>query len=316
MKTIRNVVASPAGQCATAVCMVRPAAFGYNAETAGTNHLQVAGADADRSNDARRAVVEFDALVEQLRGAGVRVAVLEDTARPPRPDAVFPNNWISFHDDGIVVLYPMQSPSRRRERRPDDMIEQARTVGFTTRCVLDLTAEENRGRYLEGTGSLVLDHIARVAYCALSPRSDAGLASEWADRMGYALVTFDAATPGGASIYHTNVLLWIGERAAAVGLDWVASADRERVHASLIASGRTVLVLDERQLASFAGNMLELRAADDHRVLVMSATAAASFDARQRSALEALTDRLVIGAVPTIEQRGGGSVRCMLAEVP
>ncbi len=311
-----KIVGGTTGQCAGAVCLVRPAAFGYNAETAATNHLQHAATARDAAGDARRARDEFDALVTQLRAAGVRAAVLEDEPEPPRPDAVFPNNWISFHDDGIVVLYPMQSASRRRERRPETMIERARTLGFTPRHVLDLTGEEARGRFLEGTGSLVLDHVARVAYCALSPRSDAGLAREWATELRYELEAFDAATPGGASIYHTNVLLWIGERAAGVGLDWIAAKDRDRVRARLAASGRTLMVLDDAQLGAFAGNMLELRAADGRHVLVLSATAAASFDARGRALLEASTDALIVASVPTIELRGGGSVRCMLAEVP
>lgn len=311
-----RTVAGTTRQCAGAVCLVRPAAFGYNAETAATNHLQHAAGASDASDDATRARVEFDAFVARLRAAGVRAAVVEDEPEPPRPDAVFPNNWISFHDDGTVVLYPMQSPSRRRERRPDALIESARSLGFTPRRLIDLTREEEHGRYLEGTGSLVLDHVARVAYCALSPRSDAGLAREWATELGYELEAFGAATPAGASIYHTNVLLWIGARAAGVGLDWIAAPDRDRVRARLAASGRTLLALGDRQLGAFAGNMLELRAADGRHVLVLSATAAASFDARGRALLESTTDALLVCAVPTIELRGGGSVRCMLAEVP
>ena len=311
-----EILATASAQCAAAACLLRPARFGYNAETAATNHLQQAARRRDSGDDALRARQEFDALVTRLQRAGVRVAVLEDDPEPSRPDAVFPNNWISFHGDGTVVLYPMQSPSRRRERRPEAMIERARSLGFTPRRVLDLTGEEARGRYLEGTGSLVLDHVARVAYCALSPRSDADLAREWARQLDYDLELFDAATPGGASIYHTNVLLWIGERAAGIGADWIAAKDRERVRARLAASGRTLVTLDDARLAAFAGNMLELRAADGHHVLVLSATAAAAFDQEQRARLESLTDELVIGAMPTIELRGGGSVRCMLAEVP
>jgi len=296
--------------------MVRPAAFGFNAETAATNHLQQAGRERDRADDARRAREEFDGLVLQLRGAGVGVAVLEDEPDPPRPDAVFPNNWISFHRDGTVVLYPMHDESRRRERRPEALIDRARTLGFVPRAVLDLTHEERSGRHLEGTGSLVLDHVARVAYCAVSPRSDASLAREWCDRMGYALEAFAATAPGGGAVYHTNVLLWIGERAAAVGLSWIAPADRDRVRARLAASGREVIALDDAQLGAFAGNMLELRTRDGRRVLVLSATAATTLDASLRERLVALCGSLLIAAVPTIERRGGGSVRCMLAEVP
>lgn len=294
--------------------MVRPAAFGYNADTASTNHLQRAGGDP--ASDALRARQEFDEMVARLRATGVRVGVLEDEASPPKPDAVFPNNWISFHADGTVVLYPMHGPSRRRERRPDAMIDCARGVGFVPRRVVDLSGEEARGRFLEGTGSLVLDNVARVAYLARSPRSDEGLAREWAAELGYSLEAFDAATPDGASIYHTNVLLWIGARAAGIGLDWIAPADRERVRARLAASGRTLVELATRELDAFAGNMLELRGADERHVLVLSATALAAFDEAGRERLRACCDVLLAPSVPTIELRGGGSVRCMLAEVP
>jgi hypothetical protein len=296
--------------------MVRPAAFGFNAETAATNHLQQAGTERDSATDARRAREEFDAFASQLRAAGIRVAALEDHPDPPRPDAVFPNNWISFHPDGTVVLYPMGTPSRRRERRPEAMIECAQTLGFVPRQVLDLSREEEAGRHLEGTGSLVLDHVARVAYCALSPRSDPALARDWCAQLGYELVAFGAIAPGGGAIYHTNVLLWIGERMAGIGIDWIAPADRQRVRERLAASGRTLIELDDTRLGSFAGNMLELRATDGRHVLAMSATAASSLGASLRARIESMTDSLLIAAVPTIERRGGGSVRCMLAEVP
>jgi hypothetical protein len=297
--------------------MVRPAHFGFNPETAVTNHLQQRGPDeAGAARDARAGQAEFDAMVLQLRAAGVRVGVLEDEPEPPLPDSVFPNNWISFHPDGTVVLYPMQSPSRRRERRPAALLAVAGTLGFRAKRTVDFTADEARERYLEGTGSLVLDHRERIAYCALSPRSDAGLASEWAAELGYELEAFGAATASGASIYHTNVLLWIGERVAGLGLDWIAPADRPRVRERLAASGRQLVDLPAANLARFAGNMLELRSVTGRLVLVMSASAAASLDPAQRAALLAGTDEFLIAAVPTIELRGGGSVRCMLAEVP
>lgn len=297
--------------------MVRPAHFGFNPETAETNHLQQRGSDAAAvADDSRAGRAEFDAMVSRLRAAGIRIGVLEDQPEPPLPDAVFPNNWISFHPDGTVVLYPMQSASRRRERRPAALLAVARTLGFEAKRTVDFTAEEDRGRYLEGTGSLVLDHRERVAYCALSPRSDAGLASEWAAELGYELEAFGAATATGASIYHTNVLLWIGERLAGLGLDWIAPADRPRVHERLTGSGRQIVELPAENLGRFAGNMLELRSASGGLVLVMSASAAASLDPAQRAALLGGTDELLVAAVPTIELRGGGSVRCMLAEVP
>jgi hypothetical protein len=302
-----------AAQCARAVCMLRPARFGFNPETARSNHLQRPGADA--AADARAGRAEFDAMVAQLRAAGVRVAVLEDEPEPARPDAVFPNNWISFHADGTTVVYPMASPLRRLERRVTAMLEVAATVGHHERRRVDLTGHERDGRFLEGTGSLVLDHPARVAYLARSPRSDEGVAREWCAELGFALEAFDAATAEGASIYHTNVLLWIGEQVVGFGGDWIAAADRARVRERLLATGRELVELRDAQLAAFAGNMLEVQS-QAGRVLVMSATAAAALDSAQRATLERHTGPVVVAAVPVIEARGGGSVRCMLAEVP
>ena len=303
-------------QCAGAVCMVRPAAFGFNAETASTNHLQRPPDRLDAHRDAIAALAQFDAMVEKLRFAGIRVGVLQDEPEPLRPDAVFPNNWVSFHADGTCVLYPMQSASRRRERRPEAMQAVVRELGFDLRRTVDLTAAENEGRFLEGTGSLVLDHVHRVAYCARSPRSHESVARDWCMQMGFELEAFDAATPDGASIYHTNILLWIGARVAAVGLDWIDARDRARVAARLLATGRDVIELHAAQLDAFAGNMLEVRDARGGTCLVMSRTAADSLALEQRRRIEAATDRVLPIDVPLIELRGGGSVRCMLAEVP
>lgn len=294
--------------------MVRPASFGFNPETAATNHLQRGGSDVDAAADARRARAEFDALAQALRAAGVRVGVLDDTPVPARPDAVFPNNWISFHEDGTVVLYPMLAPLRRLERRPDDMREVAGALGFTARRCVDFTAHEREGRFLEGTGSLVLDHRERVAYVALSPRSDAGLAREWCVELGYEPCAFGAADAAGHPVYHTNVLLWIGRRVAGLGLDWIVPADRARVAERLAASGRQVVELSAAELDAFAGNMLQL-AGRDGPVLVMSTTAERALRPRTREVLRAASP-WIVADVPTIELRGGGGVRCMLAEVP
>lgn len=309
----RDNDAARSTQCARAIIMVRPAAFGFNPETAGTNHFQQRGAGVDDAATGRN---EFDAMVTRLRAAGVRIGVLEDRADPACPDAVFPNNWVSFHRDGTCVLYPMQSGNRRQERRPHDILAVARELGFIRQRTLDLTPAEAGGRFLEGTGSLVLDHVARVAYCARSPRSDDRVAREWCDLLGYSLEAFDANTADGASIYHTNVLLWIGERVAAIGLDWIAESDRARVGERLRASGRTVVELGTAQLEGFAGNMLEVQTVDGGTRLVMSRTAARALTSAQRESIEAGTDEVIVIDVPVIEQRGGGSVRCMMAEVP
>lgn len=310
-----KLTAAPA-QCATAALMLRPAAFGFNTETAASNAFQQ---QTQATDAALRARDEFDAMVGQLRAAGLRVCVVEDDPLPPRPDAVFPNNWVSFHTDGTVVLYPMLTPNRRAERRPEVLTQIAADLGFIETRRIDLTHHETAGRFLEGTGSLVLDAVNRVAYANRSARTDQSLVREWCQLMGYEAVIFDAATPDGRPVYHTNVLLWIGARAAGVGLEWIAAADRQRVLHKLQSSGRTVLALPPDSLQHFAGNMLELRtgAQDDAKhVLVLSAQAAQSLPAALRQQLEACTDQLCVVPIPLIEQLGGGSVRCMLAEVP
>ena len=303
----------PLHPCSRNVCLVRPACFGYNPQTAATNAFQSAdGAEAAAGS----ALVEFDALVQQLQAAGVGVCVVDDTPGPPKPDAVFPNNWVSFHADGTVVLYPMLTPNRRRERRADLVEQVCAQLGFVVRRHIDLSHFETQGRFLEGTGSLVLDHRQRIAYANRSARTDEGLVRHWCQLMDYEPLVFDAATPDGLPVYHTNVLLWIGERSAGVGLDWIAPHDRERVLASLQASGRSVAQLPGAALQQFAGNMLQLRSHSGSTVLVMSAAAAAALPAATLTQLRTHSDALCIAAVPTIERIGGGSVRCMLAEVP
>jgi len=294
--------------------MVEPAAFGFNAETAVTNRFQQA-ASASAGSIASAARAEFAALVATLRAAGIGVAVAEDNAAPHKPDAVFPNNWVSFHADGTVVLYPMHSVARRAERREAVIDAVKSQLGFIERRRIDLSGEEHRGRFLEGTGSLVLDHAARVAYACRSPRTDESLVREWARLMDYEPFVFDAATPDGTPVYHTNVVLWIGARIAGVGLEWIPAAQRDAL-CSRLGGGRELLRLRGEQLQAFAGNMLELAARDGQRHLVMSATAAGSLDADQQQQLRHAGVAPLIGAVATIERIGGGSVRCMLAEVP
>ena len=293
--------------------MLRPAAFGFNTQTAASNAFQQPLAMADAAHTAR---AEFDAMVSQLRAAGLRLCVVEDDPLPPRPDAVFPNNWVSFHADGTVVLYPMLTPNRRAERRPEVIDQVVAQLGFVERRRIDLSHHEQGGRFLEGTGSLVLDPVQRIAYANRSPRTDEALVHEWCRLMDYQPLVFDAATPDGQPVYHTNVLLWIGARAAGVGLDWIAAPDRERVLDHLQASGRTVLPLPQHSLQHFAGNMLELKSTGGTGVLVLSAQAAKSLPQALLQTLQDCTDSLCVVAVPLIERLGGGSVRCMLAEVP
>jgi hypothetical protein len=300
------------------VLLVRPAHFAFNPETAQSNRMAQPASDATRSAHAARA--EFEALHVALCAAGVRCCVVEDSALPPKPDAVFPNNWVSFHADGSVVLYPMAAPNRRTERRIDILERVQRELGFRERRRLDLHGFEQQGRFLEGTGSLVLDHVERIAYAARSVRTEASLVGEWAEWMGYEPVLFDSCGRDGSALYHTNVLLSIGARHAVVCSAALHAADRGRVLERLRASGRTIVEISLPALYGFAANILELQVpgagAAPTGVLVMSARARAALAPAEWEPLRAAVDRVLEVPVPTIESLGGGGVRCMMAEVP
>jgi len=308
----------PRQQCADAVLMVRPQAFGFNPQTAATNSFQKQGG-AGAADAQPRALKEFDALARALATEGVEVCVAEDTAEPVKPDAVFPNNWVSFHTGGTLVLYPLANASRRPERRQAVIDAALRQLGFKVKHLLDLSGHEAEGKYLEGTGSLVLDHVARVAYACLSARTHPQLVKEWARELRFEPVTFAAANRAGVPLYHTNVCLWIGARVAVVAAEAIAAGDRERVLEKLAGSGREVIRIGHGELEHFAGNMLELgtwdEALGDSRVLVMSESARRALDPRAFAQLSGCTDTVLAVPVPTIESLGGGSVRCMLAEV-
>jgi hypothetical protein len=310
---------SSRSQCAGAVLMIRPAAFDYNPETALTNSLQqrpAAGGSLSH-NDLARA--EFQHMVSALESEGITVCVVDDTPVPPKPDAIFPNNWVSFHADGTVVLYPMHAENRRRERRRDAVDSAAAQAGFTVRRVLDLSHHERDGRCLEGTGSLVLDHPNRVAYASVSPRTHPAVVEEWCRELGYTPVIFESFDRTGAPVYHTNVLLCLGERMAVIGSEAIALKDRDRVLQHLRAGGRDVIEIGQAEIEHFAGNMLELATWDealgDCRVLVMSASARQSLGPETYARLSACTDTVLAIPVPVIEKLSGGSVRCMLAEI-
>lgn len=304
----------PDESAAGAVFMVRPARFGWNPQTEASNAFQQRS-DALAADAASRAQQEFDVVTSALRTAGIDVFAMDDLAQPPRPDAVFPNNWVSFHADGTVVSYPMLAPNRRLERRMDLVERLAESGSFDIRRRVDLTHYESRGEYLEGTGSLVLDRPARVAYACLSPRTHPGPLRAFCDELGYEPCVFHAHDSEGRPVYHTNVVLSVGPSIAVVASKNIAPGDRDRVLAKLERTGRALLEIDRAQAASFAANVLELRASDDARVLALSAAAAAAFGdeglARARSAV----DRFAVAPIPTIEALGGGSVRCMIAEV-
>jgi len=298
--------------------MVRPRSFGFNPDTATSNSFQHAQLAVPGDPQAL-ALAEFGQLAKALAAEGVEVAIADDSARPAKPDAVFPNNWVSFHADGTLVLYPMANASRRPERRQEVIDAAIAKTGFTVRHLIDLSWHEGEGRYLEGTGSLVLDHVRRVAYACASVRTDAALVKEWGRELGYEPVIFGAANRDGVPLYHTNVALWIGTQVAMVAAEAIDKADRARVLRSLTQSGREVIEFTQQELEHFAGNMLELgtwdEALGDARVLVMSESARRALKPQVYAQLTACTDAVLAVPVPTIETLGGGSVRCMLAEV-
>jgi hypothetical protein len=298
-------------QSANAVVMIRPSRFYPNPETALDNAFQqevVAEAPLAVSS---RAQVEFDRAVETLSGAGVTVHVFDDTPAPEKPDAVFPNNWFSTHHDGRVALYPMHTPSRRPERRLD-LIERLRER-YRVTGVVDYSPFEKRELYLEGTGSLVLDQVDRIAYVSLSRRADREPLRKFCADFDYEPLTFESTGDDGRPIYHTNVMMCIGSQFALVGLDMIDDrAQRETVRTRLEAAGKTIIALDRNQIANFAGNALELHN-ERSKLLVLSTRAAARLADEQRATLERFA-RLLPLSLPTIEL-AGGSARCMMATI-
>jgi len=292
--------------------MVRPAHFGANAETATSNFFQ--RARTVTLDTAARACREFDSLALALAGAGVRVHQFAGQRTVPLPDEVFPNNWLSLHADGTAVLYPMLAANRRLERRPELLDALREQHGYRIDRVVDLTELEARGIFLEGTGSLVLDRERRVAYACRSPRTHAVALAEFGRALDYEVLTFAAVDRAGRSIYHTNVLLSVGTRFAALCTSAIVDAGKRRtIIGRLEQAGREIVDLSFDQLEAFAGNLLELRGRGG-AVIALSAAALASLDGTARSTLERY-GRLVTSDMATIEQVGGGSVRCMLAEV-
>ena len=298
-------------QSTGSVLMIRPGRFYPNPETAADNGFQ---RDADRGSDALTLVArnEFDVAVQTLRAAGVNVHVFEDTAEPEKPDAVFPNNWISTHHDGRIALFPMCSALRRRERR-QDIVEELRKHYRVTE-VIDYSAFEDEGCYLEGTGSLVLDYLNKIAYVSLSNRSNPKLIQRFADDFSYEPVTFTSIGSNGQPIYHTNVMMCVGTAFAMVGLDMIPNkAERKEVRARLEKSGKEIVELSADQIANFAGNAIELQNRRGEKLLVLSSCAARALTEEQRERLTRYA-RLMQLELPAIEL-GGGSARCMMATI-
>jgi hypothetical protein len=294
--------------------MIRPVQFESNPLTAASNRFQ-GKTDSAPAEQQAAAVREFDALVDSLRDAGVEVIVIDDMDEPHTPDSIFPNNWISMHADGRVVLYPMEAENRRAERRMDIVDHLGDALGRQITELVDLSSHEDTGHYLEGTGSMVLDRANRVAYACVSTRTHLDPLGDFAQRMGYDVVAFEAVDSGGVPIYHTNVLMNVGEKVAVICGEAIPREDqREAVLERLRETGHEVVLLSYAQLDAFAGNMLELRNKDGARVLAMSQQAYDSLDEQQRAILAA-NSRIISVAINNIESSAGGSVRCMLAEI-
>ena len=295
------------------VFMVRPAHFGYNEETAENNAFQNKDEDRDQNKTILKAKQEFDSMVYQLRDHKIYVDVWDDHAGVVKPDAVFPNNWISFHLGGKLITWPMYAENRRIERDPK-IIEHFETV-YDVKKRYEFESFEEQNIFLEGTGSLVLDREKKVAYACGSPRTDISIFDKFCVLMGYEPVYFTATDENGQDIYHTNVLMAMGHNYVVICLDAITKqADKENILAAFEATGKEVLDISHAQMNQFAGNMLQLKNVTDEYILVMSGSAYASLNPDQVEFLKKRT-KILVPKIPTIETIGGGSVRCMIAEV-
>lgn len=289
--------------------MIRPAAFGFNAETAANNTFQhVPDENPEMINS--HAVEEFDRLVALLIAEGVEVKVIQDTLLPVTPDAIFPNNWVSLHEDGTIVTYPMFAGLRRQERREDIIQDLAQEYAIRER--MEFEHHEAQNLFLEGTGSMVLDRVHRIAYACLSPRTDPSVLDKWCRMMDYTPFTFIAKYHG-QEIYHTNVMMAIGDGISLACFEVIDAPRGEELAAHLASFGREVVTLRADQIGSFAGNMLAIRNGKGEQLMVMSRSAHQSLDEAQIAAIHRHA-RIVSSDVHTIETIGGGSVRCMIAE--
>lgn len=297
--------------------MIRPVAFRMNEQTAVNNYYQKVLDGLLPATVNAKAQEEFDAFVKKLRSVGVNVIVVDDTLSPDTPDSIFPNNWISFHENGDVVLYPMFAENRRLERR-EEILDILEDEGFVIKEIMDYTEAEMDSIFLEGTGSLLLDRANGKAYCALSPRADEELFIEFCEDFDFAPVIFEAfQTVNGERklIYHTNVMMCLGETFAVLCADAIDDKkERKMVIDSLKNDDKQVILITEDQVNNFAGNMLEVKGADDRRYLVMSAAAHQSLTKKQITELEEHVT-ILSSSLDTIEACGGGSARCMMAEI-
>lgn len=304
-------------QTTNAILMIRPVAFRMNEQTAVNNYYQKVLDGLMPATVNAKAQQEFDAFVEKLRDAGVNVIVVDDTTDPDTPDSIFPNNWVSFHENADVALYPMFAENRRKERR-EDILDLLEDKGFSIENIIDYTEAENDGYFLEGTGSILLDRANSKAYCALSPRADEELFIEFCEDFDLHPIIFEAfQTVNGERklIYHTNVMMCLGETFAVICADCIDDKkERKMVLDSLKDDGKEIILITEAQVNNFAGNMLEVKGAGDKKLLVMSKAAHESLTAKQIEQIEKHAT-ILSSSLDTIEACGGGSARCMMAEI-
>ena len=298
---------------ASHVLMVRPHQFGYNDETAGDNAFQKNDDSLSATDVQTKALAEFEQLVTALQENGIVVTVFDDLAEPHTPDAIFPNNWITLHSNGALITYPMSSPKRRLERREDIIEHLMEAAGYTRRYSLE--QYEDKNLFLEGTGSMIFDRENKIVYACLSDRTDPTILDKFCTLMEHRRCVFTAVDRDGTPIYHTNVMMTLGDDFAVICLDSISSEEeRERLKDLMEQSGKEVIEIDQKQMASFAGNMLLLRNNAGAAILVMSEAAQKSLTKTQLNKLEKHAT-VVSSPIPTIEKYGGGSVRCMLTEL-
>jgi hypothetical protein len=300
-------------QTTAQLLMVRPAAFGFNAETAANNAFQTNDLTRTREQIEVQARAEFDNFVHLLRGKGVQIMVVEDTPLPVKTDAVFPNNWVSFHADGTVVTYPMFSPIRRHERREDIMETLKKQFDITNEIHLEAAEAENH--FLEGTGSMVFDRTNGICYACLSPRTDFILLEKFCNLLNFKRVAFHATDAKGQDIYHTNVMMALGETFVVVCLDAVRDEAEKWLLKNLFEkTQKDIIEISYAQMRQFAGNMLQVRSTEGGTFLVMSASAFHALTPQQIAHIEKHT-QILHSDLGVIETYGGGSARCMMAEV-
>lgn len=301
-------------QTTSNILMIRPVNFGFNQETAESNAFQNAEfSEKNKAASQQEALREFDEMVGQLRKLGVNIIVINDTLEPYTPDSIFPNNWVSFHNNGSVITYPMQAENRRLERR-EDIIEQLSELFYINRRI-HLSGFETDYKFLEGTGSMVLDRKFKIAYACLSPRTHEDILKEFSVQMNYEIVSFNAVDGAGKQIYHTNVVMCIGDMFTVICLEAICDLDeRLLVRNSLEQSGKTVIEITLKQMNQFAGNMLEIKSKKGEKILIMSSSAYNSLSPKQ---IKMLNEYCTIYHfdLSMIEGNGGGSARCMMAEI-